>query len=160
MTACGDILTGGQVFNVDTTNVDVSCENNICFFSCKNEDEVPNHRAAACGLHPINQTDDNYDYSFDYNFDYSFDLTQDVTCAPKGDDTACGNVREFFMMSDDTDFTIEEFETGFEIIMFECGGSKLARPSTSVCNKDTKQFEHVKGVPMSRKRFFGVTVYL
>ena len=146
MTSCGDILTGGQVFNVDTTNVDVSCENDICFFSCKNEDEVPNHRAALCGVHEFNETD--YFGNFDYSWDYSFDLTEDVTCTPKGDDTACGNVRDFFMMSDDTEFTIEEFDDGFEIIMFKCGDGKLARPSTSVCNKATKQFEFVENTPI------------
>jgi len=131
-TVCGNIYDEMAI----DQDVTVSCENNICTFDCTKHanypDVVPNHEFSSCGIH-VNQTD------------FSFSPKEPISCVAKPDDTECGDVRDHFMMSEDT-----EFQLGPEgsMIMFKCGGGKIAQPPISSCDKATKVFAHPLNTPI------------
>lgn len=130
-TVCGDVITGDQAIAM-AADVSVMCDMNVCTFTCDDEANVPNHAFTTCGIH-VNQTD------------FTFQPNEAITCAPKPDDTECGNVREHYMMSPDTDFAVGP---DGDIVMFECADGKLAQPATAMCDKDNKIFGHPADTPI------------
>ena len=131
-TVCGDITNAMQI----DAGVTVNCENNICTFDCTKHvdypEVAPNHAFSTCGIH-VNQTD------------FTFSPSETISCVTKPDDTECGDIRDHFQMSDDTEFSLG---TDGSLIMFECGGGKLAQPPTSTCDKDNKVFGHPLNTPI------------
>jgi len=130
-TVCGDVITGDQAIAM-AADVSVMCDMNVCTFTCDDETHVPNHAFTTCGIH-VNQTE------------FSFQPNEAITCAEKPDDTECGNVREHYMMSPDTDFAVGP---DGDIVMFECADGKLAQPATAMCDKDNKIFGHPADTPI------------
>ena len=127
-TVCGDIKTGDKKVDM-AAGVTVECVLNVCTFGCENEDEIPSLEFTSCGM-LANQTD----------FQFNPTPKEAVKCAPKPDDTACGNVREHYTMSPDTEFTLGVEGT---FVMFECAGGKLASPATAQCSGGV--FSHPAG---------------
>ena len=128
-TECGDVLSELTV----NATVGVTCDNNVCTFSCSDEDQVPSIESTTCGI-----AEGETSYAFN-------PAPAQVTCIAKPDDTVCGNVREYFFMSDDTEFTVSD---SGDIVMFQCGGGKLASPATTFCDTDTGVFSHEADQPI------------
>ena len=128
-TECGDVLSE---LTVDA-EVGVTCGNNVCSFSCSSEEQVPSIESTTCGI-----AEGETSYAFN-------PAPAQVSCIAKPDDTVCGNVREHYMMSDDTEFTVSE---NGDIIMFQCGEGKLASPATAFCDTDNGVFSHEADQPI------------